>query len=67
MNRQKTDSLALRVAHAHENERLREALVLIAEMAETSTSALSMTDIARLARAALAPSNPPNPALRTGA
>ncbi|MBB5469358.1 hypothetical protein HDG32_005505 [Paraburkholderia sp. CI2] len=46
--------------HAHlkalqyENERLREALRLIGEMGETSTSALTLIDIARNARIALA-------------
>ncbi|MGF6932967.1 phosphate uptake regulator [Paraburkholderia sp. UCT70] len=46
--------------HAHmkalryENERLREALRLIGEMGETSTSALTLTDVARTARIALA-------------
>ena len=48
---------------AHDNARLREALHLIADMAEHSTSALTMTDIARIARGVLAPSQPANPAL----
>lgn len=57
------------VAHAHavhlrhENERMREALDLIAKMSEHSTSALVLQDVARIARNALGPVYPPNPAL----
>jgi hypothetical protein len=49
---------------AHENQRMRDALVLIADMAEHSTSALTMQDIARLARGALIASPRENATLR---
>ena len=52
MNR-KTETLAMRLHLAHDNERLREALRTIEQMAACSTSALTMTDIARIARNAL--------------
>jgi hypothetical protein len=57
-------ALALRQQLAHENDRMREALRLIADIAEHSTSAMSMTDIARLARAALVASPRENTNLR---
>jgi hypothetical protein len=50
----------------HENERLREALQLIADMSEHSMSALTLQDVARIARTALVPVSLPNPALATG-
>ena len=53
MNRKTTETLAMRVHLAHDNERMREALRTIVAMAETSTSALTMNDIARIARGAL--------------
>lgn len=37
----------------HDNARLRDALTIIAEMAEYSPSAMTMCDIARIARSAL--------------
>lgn len=48
----------IRARALHDAARLRDALALIAEMAETSTSALMLPDIARLARAALVGSTP---------
>jgi hypothetical protein len=57
-------ALALRQQLAHENDRMREALRLIADIAEHSTSAMSMTDVARLARAALVASPRENTDLR---
>jgi hypothetical protein len=48
----------------HENERLREALQLIADMSEHSTSALVLQDVARIARNSLGPVTPPNPTLQ---
>ncbi len=61
----------IRVAYAeqlrnralHDTERLREALALIAQMAEGTTSALTLPDIARIARAALVGSVPSDPKL----
>jgi hypothetical protein len=46
-------TLAMNLHLAHDNRRLRDALKVIAEMAERSTSALTMSDIARIARGAL--------------
>lgn len=48
---------------AHDNERLREALTLIADIAEGSTTANSLPNIARIARSALVGAQPANPAL----
>jgi hypothetical protein len=54
MNNQLTrQAHAIRLQLAHDNRRLRDALTLIADMAERSTSALTMSDIARIARSAL--------------
>ncbi|CAE6856925.1 hypothetical protein R75461_07762 [Paraburkholderia nemoris] len=47
----------------HDATRLREALALIAQMAEGTTSALTLPDIGRIARAALAGWTPPDPKL----
>jgi hypothetical protein len=63
MNR-KSETLAMRLHLAHDNERLRAALRTIVEMAEHSTSALTMNDIARIARGALIAIPRENPALR---
>ena len=52
MNR-KNETLAMGLHLSHDDERLREALRTIEQMATTSTSALTMTDIARIARSAL--------------
>jgi hypothetical protein len=49
---------------SHDNERMREALRLIADMAEHSPSAMAMTDIARIARSALLAVPRENMALR---
>ena len=57
-------ALALRQQLAHEDQRMREALQLIAQMSECSTSALTMQDIARIARAALIASPRENTTLR---
>lgn len=51
----------------HDAARLREALALIADMAETSTSALELPDIARVARNALVGSTPADPNLSVDA
>jgi hypothetical protein len=62
MNRQHLTRHAL-VAHlriAHENQRLREALALIADIASGSTTANSLPNIARLARNALTDAVPPD-------
>jgi hypothetical protein len=59
-------ALAMRIHLANDNERLREALKLIAEMSETSTSALTLQDVARIARTALVVASGPNPALAIG-
>ena len=56
--------LAMRQHLAHDNERMREALRTIVEMAEHSTSALTMNDIARIARGALLAIPRENPDLR---
>lgn len=48
---------------AHDNDRMREALAVIADMAEHTTSALTMTDIARIARSALLSGPPADPTL----
>ncbi|MGF6978974.1 hypothetical protein QFZ94_007489 [Paraburkholderia sp. JPY465] len=64
LNRQ---SMAMRHHLQHENDRLREALRLIVEMSENTTSAMSLGDIARIARLALVTTHvPPNPSLATG-
>ncbi|MFP4891246.1 hypothetical protein [Paraburkholderia sp. EG304] len=56
--------IAMRLHLQHENERLREALRLIADMSEHSTSALVLGDIARIARVALVTAHvPPNPTI----
>jgi hypothetical protein len=53
-----------RAAHlAHDNDRMRDALAVIADMAERTTSALTMTDIARIARSALLGGLPADPTL----
>ncbi len=56
-------SLAMRLQLAHENERLREAIALIADIAEGSTTANSLPNIARLARNALLASPRTDPSL----
>ncbi|OYD64828.1 UNVERIFIED_ORG: hypothetical protein BDU10_7449 [Burkholderia sp. CF145] len=63
MNR-KTETLAMRLHLAHDNERMREALRTIVAMAENSPSALTMNDIARIARGALIAIPRENPDLR---
>ncbi|WP_233854263.1 hypothetical protein [Paraburkholderia sp. HD33-4] len=57
-------TLQMRAHLAHENERMREALRLIATMAETGGSAIAMIDIARIARNALISVPAENVALR---
>lgn len=57
-------ALAMRQHLAHDNARLREALALIADIAEGSTTANSLPNIARLARAALVSAVRENHALR---
>lgn len=53
-----------RAAHlAHDNERLRAALALIAELAIGSATANSLPNIARLARSALVGAQRANPSL----
>jgi hypothetical protein len=47
----------------HDNRRLREALRMISDIAEGSTTANSLPNIARLARNALLAGPPANPAL----
>ncbi|WP_028210759.1 hypothetical protein [Paraburkholderia mimosarum] len=64
MNHVTRDALAMRVHLQHENERLRDALRLIVEMSENTTSALTLDDVARVARNALIPATPENKALR---
>ncbi|CAB3758516.1 hypothetical protein [Paraburkholderia humisilvae] len=66
MNRQHLTRHALS-AHlrvSHENDRLREVLALIADIAEGSTTANSLPNIARLARVALVGSPPADPTLQ---
>ncbi|KDR31770.1 hypothetical protein BG60_29025 [Caballeronia zhejiangensis] len=53
----------MRARALHEAARLREALALIADLAERTTSALVLPDIARLARSALIGSAPADPRL----
>ncbi|WP_322061134.1 hypothetical protein [Paraburkholderia sp. J63] len=55
-------ALALRLHLAHDNERLRDALHLIADMAETSADPKSLPTIGRIARVALVEAQPVNPA-----
>jgi len=55
---------AMQLHLVHDNRRLRDALHVIAEMAEHSPSAMTMTDIARIARAALVAVPRENPSLR---
>ena len=59
-------ALAMRLHLSHDNERLREALRTILDLAEFSTSAMIQQDVARIARNALIPVNPPNPAIMHG-
>ncbi|WP_233866702.1 hypothetical protein [Paraburkholderia adhaesiva] len=54
-------ALAMRVHLQHENERMREALHVIEDIAATSPDPKSMRTIAQIARSALAPSQPPHP------
>jgi len=49
---------------AHDNDRMREALALIADIAEGSTTANSLPNIARLARSAILGGPPADPALQ---
>jgi hypothetical protein len=49
---------------AHDNDRMREALATIADMAEHTTSALTIADIARIARSALLGGPPADPTLQ---
>ncbi|MBB5411672.1 hypothetical protein OKW43_005173 [Paraburkholderia sp. WC7.3g] len=51
----------------HDAARLREALALIADLAEGTTSALTLPDIARIARAALVGAEPADPRQQSGA
>jgi len=51
----------------HDASRLRDALALIAEMAERSHSALTLPDIARIARTALVGAEPEDPRLKADA
>jgi hypothetical protein len=57
-------ALVLRQQLAHENQRMREALSLIANIAGGSTTANSLPDIARIARGALLSSPRENTSLR---
>lgn len=56
-------ALAMRLHLQHENERLREALALIAVIAEDTTTPTSLVNIARIARSALVGAQRPNPSL----
>ncbi|WP_321941665.1 hypothetical protein [Paraburkholderia tropica] len=56
-------ALAMRLHLQHDNERLREALHIIAEIAATSADPKSMPHIARIARTALVGASRANPAL----
>ncbi|SKD04465.1 hypothetical protein SAMN05445504_9235 [Burkholderia sp. CF099] len=56
-------ALSAHLRATHENERLREALALIADIAEGSTTANSLPNIARLARVALVAAQPADPAI----
>jgi hypothetical protein len=58
-------ALAMRLQLAHDNARLREALALIADLAEGSRTANSLPNIARVARAALVSAPRGNPSLQT--
>ncbi|CAB3681538.1 hypothetical protein R8871_02538 [Paraburkholderia graminis C4D1M] len=53
-------ALAARLRLSHDNERLREALALISDIAHGSTTANSLPNIARIARGALTTSTPPD-------
>jgi hypothetical protein len=69
MNRNQLKTRAMhdhnRASHlAHDNDRMREALALIADIAEGSTTANSLPNIARVARNALVGAAPANPALQ---
>jgi hypothetical protein len=65
MNRQHLTrhALSAHLRSSHENERLREVLALIADIAEGSTTVNSLPNIARLARVALIGSVPADPAI----
>jgi hypothetical protein len=56
----------MRARALHDAARLREALALIAQLAEGTTSALTLPDIARIARAALVSAEPEDPRLSLG-
>ncbi|MEX3690632.1 hypothetical protein AB3X91_16085 [Paraburkholderia sp. BR14263] len=56
-------ALAMRVHLQHENDRMRDALHTIEDIAATSPDPKSLRTIAQIARSALAPSQPPNPAI----
>ncbi|OLL27452.1 hypothetical protein BTH42_31905 [Burkholderia sp. SRS-W-2-2016] len=53
----------IRARALHDADRLREALALIADIAEGSTTANSLPNIARIARAALVGAEPADPRL----
>ncbi|WP_322092795.1 hypothetical protein [Paraburkholderia bannensis] len=56
-------ALAMRLQLQHDNDRLRDALQIIAEIAATSSDPKSMPNIGRIARAALVGATPANPTL----
>lgn len=56
-------ALAMRLHLQHDNERLREALHIIADIAATSSDPKTMPNIARIARSALVGASRANPLL----
>ncbi|MBB5408579.1 hypothetical protein HDG34_002516 [Paraburkholderia sp. HC6.4b] len=57
----------IRARALHDAARLRDALALIADLAEGTHSAMTLPDIARIARAALVGPEPPDPRQQSGA
>lgn len=56
-------ALALRLHLQHDNDRMREALSVIADIAQSSSDPKSLPIIARIARSALVGANPANPSM----
>lgn len=59
-------ALALRLHLQHDNDRMRESLSVIAEIAQSSSDPKSLSVIARIACSALVGANPANPSMIEG-
>jgi hypothetical protein len=57
-------ALAMRLHLQHDNDRLREALAIIADIAQASNDSKSLPNIARIARSALVEAQRANPSPR---